>query len=278
MTLLVALFLTPLFHNLPEATLGAVVIVAVSGMMNVPKLQRLYHLRKMDFFLALTALLGVLIFEVLTGLLIAVILSLLALIYRASQSKLSVLGRVPHRLEFSDIRQHPQNITFPGLLIIRPNENIFFANAASLRDEIHSLVERAEPPVEVVVLDLEMVNDPDVPAVDMIAELHEDLAALDVKLALSRAPEALEDLLKRSDVLEKIGQHNLHPRVIAAVLAHQENETVSDRGMELLEDLVLKLSEITAQQAEKATGEHLDRLLSIQQKLDEILREDVTTR
>ena len=93
-TVVVALFLTPLFKNLPEATLGAIVIIAVVRMFKLKELRRLYRVRRTDFALAIVALLGVLTFqEVLAGLLLAVIISLLALIYRASQPRLTVLAR-----------------------------------------------------------------------------------------------------------------------------------------------------------------------------------------
>ena len=113
-TILVALFFTQWFYALPEATLGAIVIVAVSGMIKVGKLKHLYKVRRSDFVLAIVALLAVLTFETLEALLIAVVVSLFALVLRASQPRLAVLGRIPDRLEFSNIRRHPENKTVPG--------------------------------------------------------------------------------------------------------------------------------------------------------------------
>ena len=94
-TVLVALFFTQWFYTLPEAALGAIVIVAVSGMVKVGKFQHLYRVRRADFALAVVALLAVLTFETLEALLIAVIVSLFALVWRTSQPKLAVLGRAP---------------------------------------------------------------------------------------------------------------------------------------------------------------------------------------
>ena len=93
LTILVALFLTPLFHNLPEATLAAIVVVAVYGMFKWREMLRLYKLRRVDFALALITFLGVLTFEeALWALLLAVVLSLLALVWRTSQGRMSELG------------------------------------------------------------------------------------------------------------------------------------------------------------------------------------------
>ena len=113
-TVVVALFFTPLFYSLPEAALGAIVLVAVSGMVKVAKLQHIWRVRRADFVLAVVALLAVLTFETLQALLIAVIVSLFALVWRVSQPRLAVLGRVPGRLDFGDIRRYPENQTVPG--------------------------------------------------------------------------------------------------------------------------------------------------------------------
>ena len=135
-TALVALFLTPLFENLPEAALGAIVIVAVSGMFKWGELKRLYRLRKTDFWLAMIALLGVMTFEeVLYGLLIAVLASLVALIMRTRRPQISELGRLPGTLQFRSLEAHPEATRSTSLLIVRPDETVFFANAASIRED-----------------------------------------------------------------------------------------------------------------------------------------------
>ena len=113
-TALVALFFTQFFYALPEAVLGAIVIVAVSGMVKVDKLKHLYHVRRTDFVLAIVALLAVLTFETLEALLIAVLVSLFALVWRVSKPRLAVLGQAPDSLNFSDVRRHPENKTVPG--------------------------------------------------------------------------------------------------------------------------------------------------------------------
>jgi high affinity sulfate transporter 1 len=274
LTIIVALFLTSLFYNLPEATLGAVVIVAVTGMMNVPKMKRLYHLRKWDFALAMTALLGVLIFDVLPGLLIAVGLSLFALIFRASTPKISLLGRKPHTMQFGDVREHPNCITTPGLLVIRVDENVFFANAESIKDEIKELLKSAKDPVEVIVLDLEMANDPDVPAVDMLDELNEELETLGITLMLTRIPSRMEELLQKSGTWEKFSEHSIHTRVIDAVFEFRRDEIATQQSVELMEDLFRGLRDFIPQLLENADDETRIRLLEIQHKLDEILGDE----
>ncbi|PTL82577.1 SulP family inorganic anion transporter [Vitiosangium sp. GDMCC 1.1324] len=217
-TLLVALFFTPLFRALPEATLGAIVVVAVSGMMEVGELRRLSRLRRVDFLVSMTALLGVLVLDVLPGLLLAVGLSLFLTVYRASLPRLSELGRAAGTLDFVDMRHDPSARSLPGLKVLRPNEGIFFANAESLREEILEHVRRGPLSVQAVLLDLEVTTDLDVPGADMLAGLHEELESRGVTLMLARAIAPTQEMMERTGVLEKVGRDHLYPHVLGGVV------------------------------------------------------------
>ena len=120
-TMLVALFLTPLFKSLPEASLGAIVIVAVSAMMNVGKMRQLWSLRRAEFWLAMAALVGVLVMPTLPALGTAVVLSLGMLIWRTSEGRLTFMGR-GGSMHPVDLRTTP-DATIPGLLIVRPDRD-----------------------------------------------------------------------------------------------------------------------------------------------------------
>ncbi len=185
-TIVVALFFTQFFYALPEAALGAIVIVAVSGMIKIAKLKHLNQVRRADFVLAVVALLAVLTFETLEALLIAVIVSLLALVLRASQPRLAVLGRIPGRLDFSDIRRYPENKTTPGLLMVRPLNGLFFANAAGFHEAIITEMTASAEPIKAVLLDLGATTDLDVPSADMLAGLGEELQSRNVRFMLIR--------------------------------------------------------------------------------------------
>jgi sulfate permease, SulP family len=151
LVLVTLLVLTPLFYYLPEATLGAIVIHAVWGLLDVGALRRYWRLRRTSFVLALVALLGVLVYDILPGLLLAVVLSLALLIYRASRPQGSILGRVPGKQVYADIERHPENERVPGLLIFRLNAPLFFANDAPLRDRIKELVRTNDPTPRAVI-------------------------------------------------------------------------------------------------------------------------------
>ena len=218
LTVLVALFFTQFFYALPEATLGAIVIVAVSGMIKVPKLKHLYHVRRSDFTLAVVALLAVLTFETLEALLISVVVSLFALVWRASNLRLAILGREPNSLDFSDIQRHPENKTVSGLLMVRPENGLFFANAAGLREAIIAEISSSVEPVKAVLLDLGATTDLDVPSADMLAELGEELHSRNIRFMLTRVIMPVRQMLESAGAMEKIKPQDIFIEPSKAVL------------------------------------------------------------
>ena len=273
LTVVVALFLTPLFTNLPEATLAAIVVVAVARMFKWKSMRNLYRVRRSDFVLAMVALLGVLTFqEVLTGLLVAVIVSLLALVWRASQARVSVLGRVPGRITFSSIDNQPENETVPGLLIVRPDEGIYFANAAPLRENVRTLMAASDPPATSVAVDLEMTNDLDAPSAHELAELHTDLVAARVHLMLARVHAPVRAVLDRSGATEEIGAENIHSRVLGAVAMHLNRTAGGARDvLEMSADSLQRLVDVVGVQIPAATGADRERLEILQQRLQDAI-------
>ena len=143
--------LTPFFADLPKATLAAVVIAAVLPLLKTAGLRRLYRIDRADFAVALVCLVGVLVVGVLNGIVVAVIASLVALVYRSFRPDVAVLGRSRSRetdedIGFRDISRHREVETFPGLVIFRFDQEIFFANATFFRDQIRDLIDSADPP------------------------------------------------------------------------------------------------------------------------------------
>lgn len=213
LTILVALFLTPLFRNLPEATLAAIVIHAVGSLFDVAELRRYARLNRLDYILALVALGGVLLFGVIAGLILAVSLSVILLAYIASRPHVSILGKESEKDTYEDLERYPENQTIPGLLIIRPDGPLFYANATLLRERVQELAAEADPAVEVVILDLEASSGLDVTSLDAMAELQQDLAAVDMQLWLARVHDRVGPALERSNLVEAIGSDHIYPTV-----------------------------------------------------------------
>jgi high affinity sulfate transporter 1 len=236
-TALVALFLTPLFEPLPEATLGAIVIVAVTGMMKVGKMRRLWDLRRIDFSLALVALVGVLVMPTLEALALAVVVSLGVLIWRASEGRMTFLGRAGGSLEPVDLRTDPV-AAIPGLLIVRPDEMLFFANVASVRDGILEAAAEMEPPPSVVLLDLSLTPEVDVPVAEALEDLHARAAGDGIELWLAGLRPDARDLLERAGTLATIGAPAIHPRVLDGILSFALRMPDADERVAVITDLL----------------------------------------
>lgn len=221
LTILVALFLTPLFRNLPEATLAALVIHAVWGLFDVTEMKRYARLNRPDYILALVALFGVLLFDVIPGLILAVSLSVILLAYISSRPHLSILGKQPDKDTYEDIERYPENKTIPGLLIIRPDGPLFYANATLLRERVNELAAAAETAVTVAVLDLEASSVLDVTSLDAMAELQQDLATVNIQLWLARVHDQVGPALELADLMNVIGSEHVYTTVHDAANAYK---------------------------------------------------------
>jgi high affinity sulfate transporter 1 len=196
----VALFFTRWFYALPEATLAVIVIVAVSSMVRLKKLGQLFRTHRTDFVLSCLTFLAVLTLETMEALLLSVACSLFMLVWRSSQPSLAVLGRVNERFEFADIRLNLATQTFPGLLMLRPNNGIFFANAEGLREAILHEVQASSGPLKAVLIDLAATNDLDAPSAEALAGLLKDLQGQQLAVMLTRVSDSVRGGLVRSSV------------------------------------------------------------------------------
>jgi high affinity sulfate transporter 1 len=205
LTVVTLLFLTGLFEELPEATLAAVVIAALVELVDVRALVALYrfHARgagrafafasRPDFVAALAALLGVLVFDTLPGLFIGIVVSILLLLYRASRPHVAVLGKAPGTADqWTDVERHPGNTPAPGIVVLRPESGLFFANADAVRDEIRA---HAVAGTRAVVLDAETMPAIDVTAVTMLMGLARDFHDRGIELVIARDIGVVRDLV-----------------------------------------------------------------------------------
>jgi MFS superfamily sulfate permease-like transporter len=202
--------------------LGAIVIAAVAHLVDLKTLRRLRRSDQTDFALAILGFAGVLVFGLLIGLAIAVIVSLLALVYRAYRPSYAVLGRVPgavddERLRYRGIEDHPNSETFPGLVILRVDGELFFANARWFRDTVHSLVYGQTPPVRELLVHVGAVPHLDTTAATMLKELIGELRGADIEIAFARATTGLIHDMERNGIVELVGEDRLLDTVAAGV-------------------------------------------------------------
>ncbi len=215
-----AVVLAPLFQDLPNAVLGAVVIAAAASLVDVGELRRYLAWRRTDFLLAVTAFVGVLMTTVLVGLVIAVLLSLTTLLYRASRPYIAVLGRLPgERGAYGDMTRHAGAASVAGLLILRLDAPLYFFNASVAHDEILALVAATDPPPRVLILDLGATSDLDVTTTDTLADLVARVGAVDCEVRLAQVKGSVRDRMRRTGLMGIVGEERIHPSVAAAVAA-----------------------------------------------------------
>jgi high affinity sulfate transporter 1 len=209
LSLVVILAIAPALAELPAAILSAIVVNAVWKLMDVAAIRRYARVRHNDIIAAAVAAVGVLAFGPLYGLLLAVAGSVLGLIYRSSRVDVEVMGKVPHeKAAWGSIRNHGERPTYPGVLVLRVDTPIFWVTAAPIHDVILAKLEAA-PDTRALVLDMEATNQLDTTSADMLAELLGELRQRDVDLYLVRVMWPVRKLLRRSGLMDDLGEDHL---------------------------------------------------------------------
>ena len=217
--LAVVVFLAPLLRNLPSAVLGGIVLSSILGLFNFEEFKRYYRQRKTDFVLACTALAGVALSDVMTGLVLAVLLSLVMLLYRASRPYIASVGLRPSG-EFGDLERHPDCQRIQGLVILRLDAPLYFFNANVARTQI--LAQAAtDPPPQAILLELGASADLDIGTADILRDLCSDLRANQIDLLFAQIRGSVRDRMLKTGLLEHIGEDHLYASTAAAVTAFQ---------------------------------------------------------
>ena len=210
LVLITAAFLTPLFTYLPEPVLGAIVIVAVRGFLRVGKMRLYWRRDKRNFAVAAAALLGVLVFDLLPGLIIAVALSLVLFVAYASAPRVAVLGRTGSG-DFAEASSGGDLAQVPGLLIVRPDGGLFFGNADRVREAVAALAAVGDPPVRVVCLVLSNSYRLSLPVLDTLGVLEEQLRRSGVELWLVAVPSQARPQLAQDQLATTLGPDRILP-------------------------------------------------------------------
>ncbi len=209
LSLIVIVAIAPALSGLPKAVLSAIVVNAVWKLMDVAAIRRYARVRRNDIVAAAVAAVGVLAFGPLYGLLLAVAGSVLGLVYRSSRVDVEVMGKVPHeKAAWGGIRNHEDRRMFPGVLVLRVDAPIFWVTAAPVHDVVLSKVEAA-PDTRALVLDMEATNQMDTTSADMLAELLGELRQRDIDLYLVRVMWPVRRLLRRSGLMDELGEDHL---------------------------------------------------------------------
>jgi sulfate permease, SulP family len=204
LVVLTGAFLAWMFEDLPQATLGAIVIVAVASFFRVDALRRYLRIRRSAFLLALAALIGVLVLGVLPGLLIATVLSFVVVVTRLTHPPLAILARDPATGAWRNAARHPDWSTVPRVLVVGAEGPLFYANAVDIKDLLLEAVEAAEPKPTAVVLDLSRNDEIDIGTIDMLHELAGALGRQGIELRLAHVHEPVHELLRLDGIADRV--------------------------------------------------------------------------
>lgn len=216
------LFLAPLIGLLPKATLAAVVVVTTWSLLSPKEFRAISRIRKTEFLWALAALVGVVLLGTLQGILVAVAISLLVLLYQANHPPLYALGRKPGTDVFRPASsEHPNDETFEGLLMVRTEGRMTFASAPRVGGRLWTLIHEAQP--RVLVFDLSAVPDIEYTALRMLIAFEEKLREGGITLWLSALNAAPLTVVQRSSLGETLGRERMFLNLEQAVIAYRSS-------------------------------------------------------
>jgi sulfate permease, SulP family len=202
LTLVVA---APVFRPLPKAALAAVVFMAATSLFDVAEARRLWRVKRSDSYLLLLAFSATLVLGIERGIAVAVVASLVVILQKTSRPHIAVLGRLPGTQVFRNVDRSPAAVTTPGILVVRVDAPLYFANAEYLKEKLERVAADREEDLRVLVFDMSSVNDLDSSADRALHELADDFAAQDIDLYLASVKGLVRDVMRRSGLYDHLG-------------------------------------------------------------------------
>jgi high affinity sulfate transporter 1 len=201
--LLVTLFLAGLLRDLPQPVLAAIVLMAVTGLLKLSELRRLWRWSRAEFAVAAASLLGVLGSGLLRGVLIGAVISILLLLRRASRPRTTELGRVPGTDYFADAVRHPENERLPDVFVFRAEAALVYFNVEHVRDRFFELLNARGGGVKLAVFFLGPTPAVDLAGVELLEEIHDALRERGIELRLAEARGEVRETLRRAGFEER---------------------------------------------------------------------------
>ena len=231
----VLLFLTPVFYYLPNAVLGAIISVAVLGLVDFRYPARLWTIRKEEFVLWLTTFVVTLTIGITTGIVSGVILSILLLVYRTMNPHIARLAQIGETTHYKNVNRFETSAQIdPRVLAMRFDGQLYFANQEYFKEQVDEMIRAKGPDLKLFVLNAEPVNYIDSSATFMLERLINDLRDKDIAFAITGAIGPVRDILKKTGLATLIGEENIFVSTHDAVeyfFNTSDNKTYKLRGM-----------------------------------------------
>lgn len=215
-----------LLKHLPGSALAAVVIASAIGLFEFKDLRRIYRIQQWEFWLSITCFVGVAVLGAVPGIGLAVAIAVIEFLWDGWRPHYAVLGRVAGIRGYHDVSRYPQARLVPGLVLLRWDAPLFFANAELFQNSVLHAVQQAPGPVRRVVIAAEPVTSVDVTSADMLVELEQSLRGQGIELRFAEVKDPVRDKLERLEVLAHIGRDVFQPTVEAAVDVYLEEHQV----------------------------------------------------
>ncbi len=220
------LLLAPLLGLLPNATLAAIVIVYSIGLIKPAEFLAIRAVRRMEFRWAVIACVGVLIFGTLKGIVIAIIVSMIGLASQTAHPRVSVIGRKRGADVLRPLSpEHPDDETFEGLLIVRPEGRLFFVNAQNVSDQIKALIDKYQP--RVVALDMSRVPDLEYSALQALIEGEQRFTDRGTILWLVGLNPGVLEIVRHAGLADRLGRERMLFNARAAIERYQAMQSTA---------------------------------------------------
>jgi len=199
------LFLTGLLKDLPNVILACIVLVAIRGLVDVKEFIHLWKIHRDDFVIAMIALVGVLVFGILKGVMLAAIITLILLIKAVSNPHVAFLGRIPGTRRYSDMSRHPDNESIAGALLFRVEASVLYFNVDNIRNVVWLKILDSDSSLKAVVMDLGTTPYVDRAGAKMIKRLYLDLQAKGISFRIAEARAKVRDMLRSEEIEHLVG-------------------------------------------------------------------------
>jgi high affinity sulfate transporter 1 len=222
LTIIAVVAFSAVIAAFPTAALGGVVVYAAIRLVDVDEFRRLWSFRRREFAMAVFATAGVLLFDILYGVLAAVAISVVELLTRVARPHAAVLGQDPDVPGWHDLDDYPDATQLPGLLVFRYDSPLFFANAEHFDRQCRAALDDAEPPARWFLLNMEGNTEVDITGLDALEDFRQHCEHVGAELALVRVKHEVIEMLDRHGIGARIGHDRIFPTLPTAVAAYQE--------------------------------------------------------
>ncbi|MDH7446484.1 sulfate permease [Aquimarina sp. 2201CG14-23] len=233
MVIISLLFLTSFFYYIPKAVLAAIILVSVFGLINFSEAKYLLKLRRREFIVMIITFIGTLIFGVEKGIFIGVILSYIFLQYYSSRPHVAELVNIPETNYYRNINRFPDAKRSKESLIIRFDDQLYFANTSYFKDAILYLIAKRDELPDFLILDSTNIHDIDSTGLHVLEDIHQYLEELGVQLLISGTIGPVRDFLKRSGFTDNLGAHHYFLAIEDAV-HYTKNKTIQENTLEVV--------------------------------------------